>query len=118
MAAAEAKEDEGIVWNESRGRFESLDKKSYLVYVLKSSSSSSSSTDEESVTTMDILHTYVPSSARGQGLASRLCTAAFRHARDRRYSVIPTCSYVSETFLPRNPSWKPFIYTEDKKSSL
>ncbi|KAK1322955.1 Acetyltransferase [Acorus calamus] len=100
MAAAEAKEDEGIVWNESRGRFESLDKKSYLVYVLKSSSSSSSSsTDEESVTAMDILHTYVPSSARGQGLASRLCTAAFRHARDRRYSVIPTCSYVSATFI-------------------
>eukprot|EP00258_Populus_trichocarpa_P019113 XP_006383585.2 LOW QUALITY PROTEIN: acetyltransferase At1g77540 [Populus trichocarpa] len=55
-----------------------------------------------------ILHTYVPRSKRGLGMASHLCVAAFDH---------PTCSYVSDTFLPRNPSWNPLV-SEELKSSM
>jgi hypothetical protein len=44
---------------------------------------------------MDVLHTFVPASKRGLGLASKLCIAAFTHARDHNMLVLPTCSYVS-----------------------
>ncbi|CAI0393113.1 unnamed protein product [Linum tenue] len=44
---------------------------------------------------MDIVHTFVPPSKRGLGMASHLCVAAFRHAGANSISVIPSCSYVS-----------------------
>jgi predicted GNAT family acetyltransferase len=43
---------------------------------------------------MDIQHTYVPESARGQGIAEELAEAAFRYARARGYRVVPTCPFV------------------------
>ncbi|KAL5558263.1 hypothetical protein UlMin_034474 [Ulmus minor] len=92
-----------IGWNEAQRRFETEDKKAYIEYVLR---------DNGKV--MDLVHTYVPSSKRGLGLASHLCVAAFNHAKSNSLSVIPTCSYVSDTFLPRNPSWNPLVF----KSSI
>lgn len=73
-----------IVWNESRRRFETEDKKAYIEYVLRHDGK-----------VMDIIHTFVPSSKRGLGLASHLCVAAFNHANTHSFSVIPSCSYVS-----------------------
>ncbi|XP_062024342.1 acetyltransferase At1g77540-like [Rosa rugosa] len=73
-----------IVWNEAKQRFESEDQKAYIDYVLR-----------EKGKVMDLVHTYVPSSKRGLGLASHLCVAAFNHAKANSMSVIPTCSYVS-----------------------
>ncbi|OMO61118.1 Acyl-CoA N-acyltransferase [Corchorus capsularis] len=73
-----------IVWNERQGRFETEDKKAYLGYVLRQDGK-----------VMDIVHTFVPSSKRGMGLASHLCVAAFNHAESHSLSVIPSCSYVS-----------------------
>ncbi|XP_062023215.1 acetyltransferase At1g77540 [Rosa rugosa] len=96
-----------IVWNEAKQRFESEDQKAYIDYVLR-----------EKGKVMDLVHTYVPSSKRGLGLASHLCVAAFNHAKANSMSVIPTCSYVSDTFLPKNPSWNSLLYSPETKSSI
>ncbi|KAK9945813.1 hypothetical protein M0R45_011310 [Rubus argutus] len=96
-----------IVWNEAKQRFETEDQKAYIDYVLR-----------EKGKVMDLVHTYVPSSKRGLGLASHLCVAAFNHAKTHSMSVIPTCSYVSDTFLPKNPSWNSLLYSPETKSSI
>ena len=65
-------------------------------------------------TVMDITHTFVPEGGRGKGLAAVLTEAAFDAAalrgaagKDVPWSeaikVRPSCSYVSDTFLQRNP---------------
>jgi predicted GNAT family acetyltransferase len=74
---------EGIVWREDKERFETPDGEGFLEYRLPSPA------------VMDMVHTYVPRSKRGQGLAARLCDAAFAHARGRGMRVVPTCSYIS-----------------------
>ncbi|XP_062147094.1 acetyltransferase At1g77540 [Alnus glutinosa] len=96
-----------IVRNEAQHRFETEDKKAYIEYVLRNDGK-----------VMDLVHTFVPSSKRGLGLASHLCVAAFNHAKSHSISVIPTCSYVSDTFLLRNPSWNSLLYSEDVKSNI
>ncbi|KAM0971559.1 hypothetical protein ACFX13_019743 [Malus domestica] len=111
-AAAGSSEAEGpkIVWNSGKRRFETEDHEAYIEYVLR-----------EKGTVMDLVHTFVPSSKRGLGLASLLCVAAFNHAQSHSLSVIPTCSYVSDTFLPRNPSWNSHVYSAapgEMKSSI
>ncbi|KAH9603343.1 hypothetical protein KSS87_004776 [Heliosperma pusillum] len=93
-----------IVWNENQKRFETEDKKAYLECIFKV---------EGSYHVMDLIHTYVPPSKRGLGLASLLCVAAFNHARTHLLLVSPSCSYVSETFLPRNPSCLTLVYKGD-----
>ncbi|KAL2892964.1 hypothetical protein RDABS01_008873 [Bienertia sinuspersici] len=104
-------EDPKIIWNKNKQRFETEDKKAYLEYKLTNSKNGSP-------VTMDIIHTFVPSSKRGLGLASHLCVAAFNHAQSHSLLVIPSCSYVSDTFLPRNPSWNSLVYKGDVKSSM
>ncbi|KAG2701139.1 hypothetical protein I3760_06G030200 [Carya illinoinensis] len=94
-----------IVWNEANRRFETEDKKAYIEYVLR---------DDGKV--MDLVHTFVLSSKRGLGLASHLCLAAFNHAKSHSIPIIPTCSYVSDTFLPRNPSWNSVLYSHGVKA--
>ncbi|KAI8014402.1 Acetyltransferase [Camellia lanceoleosa] len=96
-----------IVWNERQQRFETEDKKAYIQYQLRDGGK-----------VMDILHTFVPSSKRGLGLASHLCVSAFTHAHSHSMSVLPTCTYVSDTFLPRNPSWKSVLHSDDLKSNI
>lgn len=76
-------ESESIVWREDAGKFQTPDGEAFLEYRLPSPA------------VMDVVHTYVPRSKRGQGLAARLCDAAFAHARERGMRVVPTCSYVS-----------------------
>lgn len=80
-----------IIWNEAQQRFETEDKKAYLQYVIKNGGK-----------IMDMIHTFVPSSKRGLGLASHLCVAAFNHANAHSLSVIPSCSYISVSFLFSN----------------
>jgi predicted GNAT family acetyltransferase len=43
---------------------------------------------------IDLQHTYVPASARGQGIAEALAEAAFEYAREREYRVVPSCPFV------------------------
>lgn len=54
---------------------------------------------------LDLQHTYVPQSLRGRGIAQHLCIAGFEYAKQQGYLVKPTCSYVSDTFLNRNPEF-------------
>lgn len=82
-----------IVWNERQKRFETEDKQAYLQYELRNGGK-----------LMDIVHTFVPSSKRGLGLASHLAVAAFNHAQSNSLSVIPTCSYISVSFIYLHPS--------------
>ncbi|KAL8263740.1 hypothetical protein R6Q59_021870 [Mikania micrantha] len=102
-----AAETTKVVWNERQKRFETKDKKAYLQYELRNGGK-----------VMDIIHTFVPSIKRGLGLASHLSVAAFNHAQSNSLLVIPTCSYISDTFLPRNPAWKSVLFSEDLKSSI
>ena len=67
----------------TRGGFQTPDGEAFLEYRVPSPA------------VMDMVHTYVPRSKRGQGLAARLCDAAFAHARGRGMRVVPTCSYIS-----------------------
>lgn len=73
-----------IVWNDEGKRFETNDKEAYLEYKLRNNGK-----------VMDLVHTYVPPSKRGLGLASHLTVAAFNHASSHSLSVIPSCSYIS-----------------------
>ncbi|CAN6270173.1 unnamed protein product [Urochloa humidicola] len=91
---------EGIVWREDKGRFETPDGEAFLEYRLPSPA------------VMDMVHTYVPRSKRGQGLAARLCDAAFAHARSHGMLVVPTCSYISDTYLPRNSALEELVYKD------
>ena len=46
--------------------------------------------------TLDLYSTYVPSEARGQGIAAQLVAAAMAHAREAGVRVIPSCWYVAD----------------------
>ncbi|KAG6555308.1 hypothetical protein Mapa_003351 [Marchantia paleacea] len=112
-AAAEdaAKVDE-IIWDEERHRFKSPDGKAYLRYVIKPltySSTTKQTEDEAEKQVMLMQHTYVPSAFRGQGVAAKLCVAAFQHCKDKGLLVLPLCTYISDTFLPRNPEWEDLV---------
>ncbi len=45
---------------------------------------------------LDLVSTYVPPAARGQGLAGRLVEAAMAHARAEGLRIIPSCWYVAD----------------------
>lgn len=80
---------ENVVWNEERARFETVDGKAFLQYHLDRRRSSMA------VEVMDIVHTYVPRSMRGKGIAADLCNAAFNHAKENSLEIVPTCTYIS-----------------------
>uniref|UniRef100_J3LXZ3 N-acetyltransferase domain-containing protein n=1 Tax=Oryza brachyantha TaxID=4533 RepID=J3LXZ3_ORYBR len=116
---------EEILWREEARRFETPDGGAYLQDRLLAQPRSASPScggggGATAAAVMDLVHTYVPGSKRGRGLAARLCDAAFAHARRRGMLVLPTCSYISETYLPRNPAWNELVLTdkEPKPSSM
>lgn len=51
---------------------------------------------------IDLQHTYVPRSARGQGVAEALAEAAFAYAREQGYRVVPSCPFV-RSWLRHHP---------------
>jgi len=51
---------------------------------------------------MNIVHTEVPRSARGHGIAAVLVDAALAHARAQGLRVQPSCSYV-RSHMRRHP---------------
>lgn len=61
------------------------------------------------VQAVEITHTVVSDALRGRGVAAVLAEAAFRYAQVNGMAVIPNCSYIRETFLPRNPQWLPLV---------
>jgi len=54
---------------------------------------------------MDMFHTFVPPELRGQGIAAKLVEAGMQYAEAEQYEVLPTCSYISETFLLKHPQY-------------
>ena len=58
--------------------------------------------------TIAFLHTEVPESLRGRGIAERLVTAALDSARSRGLLVIPLCPYVA-AFLKRHEEYQDIV---------
>lgn len=51
---------------------------------------------------VDLAHTISPPAARGRGLAAALVLAALRWAHGAgAAAILPSCTYVSQTFLPK-----------------
>jgi uncharacterized protein len=53
-------------------------------------------------------HTFVPPALRGRGLAEKLVRAALAEARNRRWRVVPACSYVS-AFIQRHLEFRALL---------
>lgn len=51
-----------------------------------------------------LTHTFVPPELRGRGLAEQVVRAALEFAREKKYRVVPQCSYVG-VFLRRHPEF-------------
>ncbi len=49
-------------------------------------------------------HTFVPSEARGHGVAAKLVEALVADAREQGFTIVPQCSYVAVSFR-RHPEW-------------
>lgn len=47
---------------------------------------------------VDINHTFVDSSLRGQGMANKLLTNLAQHLRENNQKAYPTCSYAVKWF--------------------
>jgi predicted GNAT family acetyltransferase len=55
---------------------------------------------------LDLQHTEVPPSAKGQGVGDALVRHALAYARERGLRVIATCPYV-QAWLRRHPDERP-----------
>ena len=53
---------------------------------------------------MDFDHTFVPESARGQGIAHKLVRCGLDYARENNCKAIASCPAV-EVFVKRNPEY-------------
>jgi len=59
--------------------------------------------------TLDFYSTYVPPDARSKGVAEQVVEAGFLYAQANGYKVIPSCSYVSTTFLRKRKEFLPLV---------
>jgi predicted GNAT family acetyltransferase len=59
-------------------------------------------------------HTFVPDALRGAGMAASLVLAALNEARQRRWRIVPRCSYVA-AFIKRNPEFADLVDRQDQK---
>lgn len=62
---------------------------------------------------MDIRDVFVHESQRGRGLAEKLCLAAFAFAKERGWTVHPTCPYVKDKFLKEHLEFSDMIHEGD-----
>jgi len=54
---------------------------------------------------LDFTHTYVPESARGKGIASKLITEGLQYADLNGYRIIATCPAV-KAYIKRHPEYE------------
>ena len=57
---------------------------------------------------MRIFHTEVPLAFEGRGIAARLVSTAFEHAREKGLKVLPACSYVRD-YVRRHPETRSLL---------
>tara|TARA_B110000438_G_scaffold293624_2_gene333797 strand:+ start:1523 stop:1798 length:276 start_codon:yes stop_codon:yes gene_type:complete len=58
---------------------------------------------------LDLLRVYVSPSHRGKSIASKITTWVLKYAKNNHLKIIPTCSYVSHTFLKMNPHFNDLV---------
>jgi len=58
--------------------------------------------------TMMLVHTEVPPQLEGRGFASTLVRAAFEHAKQNGWDVLPVCSFVA-AWARRHPEVEPLL---------
>ncbi len=51
---------------------------------------------------LDLMHTFVPRGARGQGIGEAMVERAFDYAREHGYRIRPTCAFV-RAWLVQHP---------------
>ena len=59
-----------------------------------------------------LLHTEVPQSLEGQGLATNLTRFALDFAREKRLAVVPLCPYAS-SFIRKHKEYQDLVSPED-----
>ncbi len=57
---------------------------------------------------MDLQHTFVAPSGRGLGVGAQLAAAACAHAQSQKFSLLASCSYLSDKFFLTPPP--PWVY--------
>ncbi|PRP86414.1 hypothetical protein PROFUN_05333 [Planoprotostelium fungivorum] len=67
--------------------------------------------ERKPVQVIDLYHTFTPNSQRGKGLAGLLVKSAFVWAEENHSLIVPSCSYVSQTWLNNNPNYKHLYIT-------
>ena len=50
-------------------------------------------------------HTIVPEELSGRGIANQLVKTALEHAREKKLTVVPQCSFVA-AFIKRHPEYE------------
>ena len=53
-------------------------------------------------------HTGVPAAVGGRGIAGHLVRAAFEHAREQGWRVVPACAY-ARAWVARHPAYAGFV---------
>jgi len=64
-----------------------------------------------------LLHTEVPQSLEGQGLAAKLTRFALDFAREKHLCVVPLCPYVS-SFIRKHTEYQNLVSLEDLQKLL
>lgn len=59
---------------------------------------------------LDFYTVFVPETFRGRGIAGRLAIAAFEYAGQEGCSVIPSCPFLSQEFLPRFEKYAKLVH--------
>lgn len=70
----------------------------------------------KSATTVDINHTFVDDSLRGQGVAGKLLLAAVESIHAQNKKAVATCPYAVKWF-EKNPEYSDLLSTEDISSN-
>ena len=58
--------------------------------------------DSKSGPVFDILHVFVPKKMRGHGIAELFCHQALLFSKEKGLRIMPTCTYVRNTFISRH----------------
>ena len=53
-------------------------------------------------------HTYVPFSLRGKNIAAKIVERALNYAKENKFKVVPSCSYV-RAFIDRNKQFEELV---------